>query len=43
VLQVGATRDLLDGAAGVELRAYLGEFQIAKAVVSINPHRVAAS
>jgi thiamine transport system ATP-binding protein len=28
VLQVGATRDLLDGAAGVELRAYLGEFQI---------------
>ena len=28
VLQVGATRDLLDGAAGAELRAYLGEFQI---------------
>jgi len=28
VLQVGATRDLLDGAAGVELRTYLGEFQI---------------
>ena len=28
VLQVGATRDLLDGAAGTELRAYLGEFQI---------------
>ena len=28
VLQVGTTRDLLDGAAGVELRAYLGEFQI---------------
>jgi len=27
VLQVGATRDLLDGAAGAELRAYLGEFQ----------------
>jgi thiamine transport system ATP-binding protein len=27
VLQVGATRDLLDGAAGGELRAYLGEFQ----------------
>ena len=28
VLQVGATRDLLDGAAGVELRAYLGEFAL---------------
>jgi thiamine transport system ATP-binding protein len=28
VLQIGATRDLLDGAAGAELRAYLGEFQI---------------
>ena len=28
VLQVGATRDLLDGAAGTELRTYLGEFQI---------------
>jgi thiamine transport system ATP-binding protein len=28
VLQVGATRELLDGAAGTELRAYLGEFQI---------------
>jgi thiamine transport system ATP-binding protein len=28
VLQVGATRDLLDGGAGSELRAYLGEFQI---------------
>ncbi len=28
VLQVGATRDLLDGAAGAELRAYLGEFQV---------------
>ncbi|MGH6959698.1 MAG: thiamine ABC transporter ATP-binding protein [Dongiaceae bacterium] len=28
VLQVGATRDLLDGADGAELRAYLGEFQI---------------
>jgi thiamine transport system ATP-binding protein len=27
VLRVGATRDLLDGAAGGELRAYLGEFQ----------------
>jgi thiamine transport system ATP-binding protein len=27
VLQVGATRDLLDGAAGPELRAYLGEFR----------------
>ena len=27
VLQVGATRDLLDGAAGAELRTYLGEFQ----------------
>ena len=26
VLQVGATRELLDGAAGPELRAYLGEF-----------------
>lgn len=28
VLQVGATRDLLDGAAGAELRAYLGEFAV---------------
>jgi len=28
VLQVGATRALLDGAAGAELRAYLGEFSI---------------
>ena len=28
VVQVGATRDLLDGAPGAELRAYLGEFQI---------------
>jgi len=28
VLQVGATSELLDGAAGAELRAYLGEFQI---------------
>jgi ABC-type thiamine transport system ATPase subunit len=28
VLQVGATRELLDGAAGAELRTYLGEFQI---------------
>jgi thiamine transport system ATP-binding protein len=28
VLQVGATRELLDGAPGPELRAYLGEFQI---------------
>jgi len=28
VLQVGATRDLLDGAAGPELRAYLGEFAV---------------
>jgi len=30
VLQVGATRGLLDGAAGPELRAYLGEFSIRK-------------
>jgi thiamine transport system ATP-binding protein len=28
VLQVGATRDLLDGGAGPELRAYLGEFAV---------------
>jgi len=28
VLQVGTTRELLDGAAGAELRAYLGEFQV---------------
>jgi thiamine transport system ATP-binding protein len=28
VLQVGATRDLLDGGAGSELRAYLGEFAL---------------
>ncbi|HZF33118.1 MAG TPA: thiamine ABC transporter ATP-binding protein [Candidatus Angelobacter sp.] len=28
VLQVGATRDLLDGAAGSELRDYLGEFAL---------------
>jgi thiamine transport system ATP-binding protein len=28
VLQVAATRDLLDGAAGPELRQYLGEFRI---------------
>jgi thiamine transport system ATP-binding protein len=28
VLQVGATRELLDAAAGAELRAYLGEFQV---------------
>jgi thiamine transport system ATP-binding protein len=28
VLQVGATRALLDGAVGAELRAYLGEFSI---------------
>src|SRR5262249_21909696 len=28
VLQVGTTRALLDGAAGAELRAYLGEFFI---------------
>jgi thiamine transport system ATP-binding protein len=28
VLQVGATRALLDGAAGAELRAYLGEFTV---------------
>jgi thiamine transport system ATP-binding protein len=28
VLQVGATRELLDGAAGAELRAYLGEFAV---------------
>jgi thiamine transport system ATP-binding protein len=28
VLQVGATRELLDGAAGPELRAYLGEFAV---------------
>lgn len=28
VLQIGPTRDLLDGAAGSELREYLGEFQV---------------
>jgi thiamine transport system ATP-binding protein len=28
VLQVGATRELLDGAAGPELRSYLGEFAV---------------
>jgi thiamine transport system ATP-binding protein len=28
VLQVGATRELLDGAAGSELRSYLGEFVV---------------
>ncbi len=28
VLQVGPTRDLLDGATGPELRDYLGEFQV---------------
>jgi thiamine transport system ATP-binding protein len=28
VLQVGATRELLDGAAGSELRSYLGEFAV---------------
>jgi thiamine transport system ATP-binding protein len=29
VLQVGPTRELLDGAAGSELREYLGEFRVA--------------